>query len=177
MRPPTFITKLQTGFCHILEWQLPNEKAEQRPLSRERFHVLMLAYGVHKDLVEGLSEQENLISTSFEFLNEDATLDLLSGLSGVGHVEYLSLSFPLVLHVLGTVNAITNRHSRHFTYLIESDVLPLSGFETDEINEPVPVLGILHGTELENHPVVLCDQSPLLEIFRCQLVELDQEVS
>ena len=177
MRPPTFITKLQTSFGHILERQLPIEKIEQQSWSYEWFHVLVLAYGVRKDLVKGLSEQDDFISASFKFLNEDATLDLLGGLSGVGHVEYLSLSFPLVLHILGTVNAITNGYSGHFTHLIESDVLPLVGFETDKLNEPVPILGILHGAELENHPVVLCDQSPLLEVFCCQLVEQDQEVS
>lgn len=137
----------------------------------------MLAQGVYEDLIKRLSEQENLVSPSFEFLNEDATLDLLGGLSRVGHVEYLSLSFPLVLHVLGIVSVIPNTYSRHFTHLIESDILPLIGFETDEVNEPLPVLGILCSAELENHPVVLCDQSPLLGVFRRQLVEQDQEVS
>ena len=63
------------------------------------------------------------------------------------------------------------------THLIESDVLPLRSFKTDELSEPVPVLGILHGTKLENHPIVLRDQSPLLGVFRCQLVEQDQEMS
>ena len=67
----------------------------------------MLAQGVYEDFIKRLSEQENLVSPSFEFLNEDATLDLLGGLSGVGHEEYLSLSFPFVLHVLGTVSAST----------------------------------------------------------------------
>ena len=177
MRPPTFITKLQTSFGHILERQLPIEKIEQQSWSYEWFHVLVLAYGVRKDLVKGLSEQDDFISASFKFLNEDATLDLLGGLSGVGHVEYLSLSFPLVLHVLGIVSVIPNTYSRHFTHLIESDVLPLISFETDEVNEPLPVLGILCSAELENHPVVLCDQSPLLGVFRRQLVEQDQEVS
>ena len=137
----------------------------------------MLAQGVYEDFIKRLSEQENLVSPSFEFLNEDATLDLLGGLSRVGHVEYLSLSFPLVLHVLGIVSVIPNTYSRHFTHLIESDILPLIGFETDEVNEPLPVLGILCSAELENHPVVLCDQSPLLWVFRRQLVEQDQEVS
>ena len=137
----------------------------------------MLAQGVYEDFIKRLSEQENLVSPSFEFLNEDATLDLLGGLSRVGHVEYLSLSFPLVLHVLGIVSVIPNTYSRHFTHLIESDILPLIGFETDEVNEPLPVLGILCSAELENHPVVLCDQSPLLGVFRRQLVEQDQEVS
>ena len=53
----------------------------------------------------------------------------------------------------------------------------MCGFETDEVNEPVPVLGILRGTKLENNPIILRDQSPLLGVFRCQLVEQDQEVS
>jgi hypothetical protein len=140
-------------------------------------YVLILAQGVRKDLVKRLSEQENLITASFEFLNEDAPLDLLGGLSGVGHVEYLSLSFPLVLHVLGMVSAIPTGIAEHTTHLIESDVLPLSGLETDKVHESVPVLGILDGTELEDHPVVLRDQSPLLGVFGCQLVEQDQEVS
>ena len=113
MCSPTFITELQTGLGHILERQLPNENTEQYSWSRERSYALMLAQGVHKDLVQWLSEQKNLIAASFEFLNEDAALDLLSGLSGVGHVEYLSLSFPLVLHILGTVSVITTRYSRH----------------------------------------------------------------
>ena len=136
----------------------------------------MLAQGVYENLVKRLSEQENLVSPSFELLNEDATLDLLCGLSRIGHIEYLGLSFPLVLHVLGIVSVMPNTYCRHFTYLIESNVLPLIGFETDEVNKPLPVLGILRSAKLENHSVVLCDQSPLLGVFRCQLVEQDQEV-
>ena len=140
-------------------------------------HVLILAQGIRKDLVKGLSEQENLVTAGFEFLNEDATLNLFGGLSGVGHEEYLALSFPLVLHILEIVSASANRCGGHTAHLVESDVLPLGGLETDEVHEPVPALGILHGTELEDHPVVLRDQSPLLSVFSCQLVEQDQEMS
>jgi len=114
LNPPTFVTELQTGFGYILEWQLPNEEAEQQSWSHGRFHVLMLAQGVYEDLVKRLSEQEHLISPSFKFLNEDATLDLLGGLSRVGHVEYLSLSFPLVLHILGIVSVIPQQAQQAF---------------------------------------------------------------
>ena len=107
MHSPTFITELQTGFGHILERQLPNEIVEQRSWSHVWSCVLVLAQCIREDLVKRFSEQENLVTAGIEFLNEDATLDLLGGLSGVGHEEYLSLSFPFVLHVLGTVSAST----------------------------------------------------------------------
>lgn len=133
MRSATFITELETGFGHVLEWQLPDEKVERHCWSRERFYVLVLAQGVCKDLVKGLSEQENLIPTSFEFFNEDATFDLLGGLPGVGHEEYLALPFPLVLNVLGMVSTLTNGYENPAAYLIESGILPLSGLETDQV--------------------------------------------
>jgi hypothetical protein len=145
-------------------------------LITQGLHALVLAQGICKDLVERLTKQKNLVAASFEFLDEDAALDLFSGLPSVGHVEYLSLSFPLILHILEIIR-FTNRHIRYTTYLIESDVFPLSGLETDKVNKSVPVLGILGGTELENHPIVLCDQSPLLGILSRQLVEQDQKVS
>ena len=71
-------------------------------------HILVSTEGIRKDLVERLSEQENLVAASFEFLNEDAAFDLLGGLSSVGNVEYLSLPFPFVLRVLGIVRIIIN---------------------------------------------------------------------
>ena len=77
----------------------------------------MLAQGSCKDLVKRLAEQENLVAASLEFLHEDATLDLFSGLACVGHVEYLSLSFPLILHILGIIR-ITDRRIGYTTYLI-----------------------------------------------------------
>ena len=55
--------------------------------------------------------------------------------------------------------------------------MPLRSLETDEVHEPIPVLVILDGTKLEDHPVVLRDQGPLFGVFVYQLVEQDQEVS
>jgi len=167
MASPTFVTELQTGLGHVLEWQLPSGNVEQCSQSPGLSDVLILAQGVRKDLVKRLSEQEDLITASFEFLNEDATLDLFGSLSGVSHEEYLALSFPLVLHILGIVSASANRCSSRATHLVEGDVLPLGGLETNKVHEPVPALGILDGTELEDHPVVLRDQSPLLGVFGC----------
>lgn len=143
----------------------------------EGLHVLVLAQGVHKDLVERLSEQKNLVSASFELLDEDATLDLFGSLASISHVEYLGLSLPLVLRILGIIRFIANRRIGCSTYLIESDVFPLSRLETDEIDESIPVLGIFGSTKFENHSIVLRDQSPLLGIFGRQLVEQDQKVS
>lgn len=137
----------------------------------------MFAQGIHEDLVKRLGEQKNLVTASFEFLDEDARLDLFSGFTSVGHVEYLGLSFPLILRVLEIMGFIANRHRRYTTHLVESDVFPLGGLETDEVDESIPVLGILGGTKLENHSIVLCDQSPLIGIFGRQLVEQDQKVS
>ena len=177
MASPTFITELQTSLGHVLEWQLPNGNVEQCSRSHGLSDVLILAQGVRKDLVKRLSEQENLVTASFEFFNEDATLNLFGGLSGVGHEENLALSFPLVLHILEIVSASANRCGNHTAHLVESDVLPLGGLETDKVHEPIPALGILDGAELEDHPVVLRNQSPLFGVFGCQLVEQDQEVS
>lgn len=139
--------------------------------------ILILAQGVCKDLVKRFGEQEDLITASFEFLDEDATLNLFGGLSGVGHEEYLALSLPLVLHVLEIVSASANKCGSYIAHLVESGVFPLGGLETDKVHEPIPALGILDGTEFEDHPVVLRDQSPLLGVFGCQLVEQDQEMS
>ena len=117
----------------------------------------MLAQGIRKDLVKRLGEQKDLVAAGFQFFDEDATLDLFSGLPRVCHVEYLSLPLPLILYVLEIIRFIARRWIRYTTYLIESNVFPLGGLKTDEVNEPIPVLGILGGTKLEDHPVVLCD--------------------
>ena len=102
--------------------------------------VLVYAHSVCEDLVKRFSKQKHLVTASFKFLDEDTALDLFNGLASVGHVEYLSLSFPLILHVLEIVRAIINRNIGHVAYLIKSNAFPLSRLETDKIDEPIPVL-------------------------------------
>lgn len=136
----------------------------------------MVAHSIHKELVKGFSEQEDLVSPGFEFLDEDTTLDLLDALPRIRRVENLSLSFPLVLHVLEMVSIITSRFKRGSANLIESDTLPLSGIKANEFKKSIPVLMIFRGTELENNPVILRDQSPFLGVFLCKLVEQNQEM-
>lgn len=83
----TFIAKLETGLGSILERNvLPSTKVSE------------------KNLIQGFSEEKNLITTGVEFLNEYALSEVLRGLAHLGNVEDLLLA---LLHVLEVLTKIT----------------------------------------------------------------------